>query len=102
MTYRTTKKAAAQMARMRAAKEAKRLAGPGPDYPADLPLLRREIIIRDHDFGTVEHVFRLYRTNRVDCYRVEVDGKPWKGRVGWSKILAGLRKSLPRVSANCD
>lgn len=97
--YRTTKKAAAQMARMREAKEAKRLAGPAPDYPAELPTLRREIIIRDHDFGAVEHTIRLYRTNRIDCYRVEIDGRLWKERIGWSRILAGLRKSLPRVSS---
>ena len=32
-------------------------------------------------------------------YRVIADGVEWKQRVGWSKILAGLRKSLPRVGA---
>ena len=25
------------------------------------------------------------------------DGKPWKDRIGWSKVLAGLRKSFQRV-----
>jgi hypothetical protein len=99
MPYRVTRKAREQLARMRASKDAKRLAGPAPDYPVDLPELRREIIILDHDFGTVEHVVRLYRTSRVDCYRVEIDGKPWQDRIGWSKILAGLRKALPRVSS---
>lgn len=97
MAYRTTKKVREQMARMRAAKEAKRLAGPAPDYTPDLPHLRREIVVRDHDRGTIEHTLRLYRTNRRDCYRVEIDGKLWKERIGWSRILAGLRKSLPRV-----
>ena len=32
-------------------------------------------------------------------YRVVADGVEWKRRVGWSNILAGLRKSMPRVGA---
>jgi len=84
---------------MRAAKEAKRMALPAPVYSADLPDLRREILIIDHDFGRREHRLTLYRTRRVDCYRVEVDGQPWSDSMGWSRILAGLRKALPRVSA---
>ena len=99
MTYRSTSKYRAQLAAMRAAKEAKRMAAPTPDYPPDLPDLRREILIIDHDFGLREHRLTLYRTRRVDCYRVEVDGKPWADSMGWSRILAGLRKALPRVSA---
>ena len=97
--YRVTRKRAEQLAAMRAAKEAKRMAAPAPDYPEDLPILRREILIIDHDFGRREHRLTLYRTRRVDCYRVEVDGKPWSDCIGWSRILAGLRKALPRVSA---
>ena len=65
----------------------------------DLPDLRREIIIIDHDFGERMHRLALYKTDRVDCFRVEVDGRPWKNRIGWSAILAGLRKSMPRVGA---
>ena len=84
---------------MRAAKSAKRMAGPAPDYPIDLPDLRREILIIDHDFGRREHRLTLYRTRRVDCYRVEVDVQPWSNSMGWSRILAGLRKALPRVAA---
>lgn len=97
--YRVTRKRAEQLAAMRAAKEAKRMALTAPDYPADLPDLRREILIIDHDFGRREHRLTLYRTRRVDCYRVEVDGQPWSDSMGWSRILAGLRKALPRVSA---
>lgn len=99
MAYRKTSKYRVQLAAMRAAKEAKRMAGPAPDYPADLPDLRREIIVIDHDFGRQEHRLLLYRTNRRDCYRVEVDGRSWMDSIGWSRILAGLRKSLPRVAA---
>jgi len=100
--YRLTKKAAAQRQRllaMRAGRERARLAAPAPDYPPTLPELRREIIIIDHDFGEQIHRLMLYRTDRVDCYRCVADGVEWKERIGWSKILAGLRKSMPRVGA---
>lgn len=99
MTYRKTTRYCQQLAAMRAAKAAKRMAAPAPDYPADLPDLRREILIIDHDFGRREHRLTLYRTRRVDCYRVEVDGQPWVDSMGWSRILAGLRKAMPRVGA---
>lgn len=100
--YRLTKKAEAQrtkLAAMRRARDVARMKAPAPDYPAVLPELRREIIIIDHDFGERVHRLALYRTNRVDCYKVTVDGQPWKDRIGWSQILAGLRKSLPRVGS---
>ena len=96
--YRKTSKYAEKYARMRAAKERKRLSGPAPDYPPDLPELRRLIIVEDYDGSeTIRHELVLYRTDRIDCYRVVADGKEWKERVGWSKILAGLRKAMPRV-----
>lgn len=101
--YRVTKKAAAQrtkLANIRRSRDAARMAEPAPDYPAVLPDLRRRIIIEDFDFGHRVHVLELHKTNRVDCYRVEVDGKPWKARIGWSRLLEGLRKSMPRVGAS--
>ena len=102
MAYRLTKKAAGQRATqeaMQRGRVAARMAGPAPDYQPTRPDLRREIIVIDHDFGEIMHRLCLYKTNRVDLYRVEVDGKPWKDRIGWSNILAGLRKSMPRVGA---
>ena len=60
MAYRKTSKYAAQLAAMRAAKAARRMAAAAPDYPSELPALRREILIIDHDFGRREH--RLKRT----------------------------------------
>lgn len=87
------------MAAARAAKERKRLAGQAPDYPPSLPSLRRTLIIIDHDFGTVEHRLDLYRTNRIDCYRVVADGVEWKQRAGWSTVLEAVRKSFLRVSS---
>lgn len=63
----------------------------------DLPMLRREVIVIDYDSGQpVTHTLHLYRTSRVDTYRVEADGKPWK-RCGWSVALAGLRKAFQRL-----
>lgn len=100
--YRVTKKAAAQrtkLANIRRSRDAARMAEPAPDYPAVLPDLRRRIIIEDFDFGHCVHVLELHKTDRIDCYRVEVDGKPWKARIGWSRLLEGLRKSMPRVGA---
>lgn len=100
--YRVTKKAAAQrtkLANIRRSRDAARMAEPAPDYPVVLPDLRRRIIIEDFDFGHRVHVMELHKTDRIDCYRVTVDGKPWKARAGWSQILAGLRKSMPRVGA---
>lgn len=85
---------------MRAAKARKRESGLAPDYLRELPELRKRIVIYDFDFGEVVHTLDLYRTNRIDCFAVHVDGKPWKERIGMSRILAGLRKSLPRVSAD--
>lgn len=100
--YRVTRKAAAQrtkLANIRRSRDAARMAEPAPDYPVVLPDLRRRIIIEDFDFGHRVHVMELHKTDRIDCYRVTVDGKPWKNRIGWSQILAGLRKSMPRVGS---
>lgn len=101
--YRLTKKAAAQRTRrlesMRRGKDAARMARPAEERAPELPALRRRIVIEDWDFGHRVHVLELHRTSRIDCYRVTVDGKPWKDRIGWSAILAGLRKSMPRVGS---
>lgn len=102
MAYRKTKRSKETLARMKAGKDAARMARPAPGYPTELPELRRRIVITDYDFGERVHTLDLYRTGRVDCYRVHVDDKPWKARMGWSKILEGLRKSLPRVGARLD
>lgn len=102
MTYRVSKKRREQLAQMRAARAVKRVDGDAPDYPRALPVLRRRIVITDYDFGERVHTLDLYRSDRVDCYAVHVDGKPWKSRIGWSRILSGLRKSLPRLAADVD
>lgn len=103
MTYRLTKKAEAQRKKleaMRRGRERARMLRPVEDRPSDLPVLRRQIIVRDFDFGERIHTLDIYKSDRCDCYRVVVDGKPWKDRIGWSAILAGLRKSMPRVGSS--
>jgi hypothetical protein len=83
----------------RAARGRRRLEGAEPSYRRALPALRRTLIIIDYDFGKVEHRIDLYRTPRIDCYRAVAGGVEWKRRVGWSRVLAGLRVKFPRVRA---
>jgi len=81
---------------MRRGQEAARMARPERDAVPELPLLRRVLIVIDYDSSEpVEHRIELYRTSRVDVYRATADGQDW-GRRGWSAVLEGLRKSLPR------
>ena len=64
------------------------------------PLLRRRLIIIDYDGPEpVMHTADMYRTNRIDSYRVVVDGSEWKARVGWSRFLDGLRRAMPRLTS---
>lgn len=64
----------------------------------ELPLLRREVVVTDYDSGeSITHTLHLYRCGRVDQYRAVADGKPWRDRVGWSRVLAGLRKAYHRI-----
>lgn len=49
MAYRITNRARERIQLMRAAKDAKRTSGSAPDYPAELPVLRRRIVVTDFD-----------------------------------------------------
>ena len=84
---------------MRAAKMRQIEEGPTPNYPLCLPELRRRIIIEDFNFGEIRHVVNLYRTNRIDCFRMEVDGLMIAQRIGWSRVLEKTRKAFLRVQA---
>ena len=47
----------------------------------------------------VRHEFLLFTSpNRIDQFRVEINGKLWKEHIGWTHILAGLRKAAGRFS----
>jgi hypothetical protein len=82
---------------MQRGKDRARMERPAPGRAPDLPELRREVLVIDHDGPEpVTHTLHLYRTRRVDTYRIEADGKPWKCG-GWSAALVGLRKAYPRV-----
>ncbi len=102
MPYRRTHRSAEQLERMRAARAAARMARPAPEYPPALPQLRRRIVVTDYDFGERTHTIDLYRTSRIDCYRVVADGVEWRARAGWSQVLAGIRRALPRVLSSLD
>lgn len=63
-------------------------------------LVRRTITVVDNDGPTQEvHTIELRRCGRIDCYDAYVDGELWAKRIGWSRVLSGLRKALPRVAA---
>lgn len=97
--YRRRLKHSKKLASMRSAKERRRLEGPAPEYPSDLPDLRRIVVVIDFDFGKVVEVMRLYKTNRVDCYRAVVNDQVWRKRIGWTQVLAAFRRSFVRVAA---
>ena len=61
-------------------------------------MLRRRLTIEDFDGVDMRiHVVELFRTTRIDSYRAMIDGRPWLDRVGWSRVLDGLRKAMPRL-----
>jgi hypothetical protein len=100
--YRLTKKAAQrreELAAIRRSRDVARMEESAPDYPAPLPDLRRRLVVESFDFGHETHVMEFFKTDRIDCFRVVVDGREWKRRIGFSQALAGLRKSMPRVGA---
>ena len=69
-----------------------------PEYPRELPLIRRRVVVEDYDVGqVVRHEFTLARSSRVDCYEVSVDGQRL-GRMGWARALVLIRKAFLRLS----
>lgn len=82
---------------MRRGKEAARMAREPERRMPELPEVRRVVMVTDYDRGApVTHTFELRQSNRVDSYKVFVDGQPWK-RCGWSAVCAALRKSHHRL-----
>lgn len=98
MAYRRSNRYSRQLAAARAAKERLRVEGPSPEYPRELPELRREVLVIDYDAGSaVAHHWQLYRCGRVDCYRVAENGCVWAGRHGWARVLSVVRQRFPRM-----
>ncbi len=81
-----------------AAKSRKRLHSPPPEY-FDLPDYSkpvRKLLYTDLLTGESHEFVLFISPERIDQFRVELDGKPWKSRIGWTHVLAGLRKSAGR------
>ncbi|QEE24481.1 hypothetical protein CS053_08200 [Rhodanobacter glycinis] len=79
---------------------------PRPDIPPEdqrpatwqPPHLRRRITIEDFDGPEPRtHTIELFRTRRIDSYRAVVNGEEWHASIGWSRVLDGVRRSLPRL-----
>lgn len=79
---------------------------PRPDLPQEdqrqaawqVPQLRRRIIIEDFDGAEPRiHTIELFRTRRIDSYRAVVNGIEWNSCIGWSRVLDGVRRALPRL-----
>ena len=101
MTYRRTRRYAAQRAALSARRSRAAQGGRTPRDPDDemqpLPELRMRITIERFDAGPpTSHTFTLLRSRRIDTYRVLVDGQPW-AVCGLSRVLEGLRKATPRL-----
>ena len=68
---------------------------PPPDYP---PALDYDKPVKEHtikDFRTGKtHVFLLYYSRqRKDMYRVTYNGKLWNESIGYTHVLAAIRKA---------
>jgi len=81
-----------------AARERKRLhTASEENIEQNLPELRKRIEIFEFDSTEPKTtIIELYQSDRIDCYRVMVNGKLWKRRVGMSRVLEGIRKAMPR------
>lgn len=88
-------------ARMRAGKAVIRLRNSVPRNPPwEPPERRRVIIVIDFDFGIKVDLFWLFRSDRIDSYNVEHNGKRLGGRIGWANFCKRLSAHFPRVMGN--
>lgn len=89
-----------RLARARQTRVENRLELPERNYPTELPALRRRIVVEDYDFGeAVRHEILLYKTSRIDSYRVVVDGQELQGKFGWARVLELVRKAFLRLTS---
>lgn len=73
------------------------MARPAQERAPELRDLRMRITVERFDVGCESaHVFELRKAQRIDQYRVYIDGQPWRV-AGLSAVLAGLRKATPRL-----
>ena len=101
--YRRSKTYQAQIAKqleLKAAIEKSKLQSDSnfSEEKESLPNLRRIIEITDFDSGeAITHRIELYSCDRIDCYNALTNGKSWQTRIGWSRLLADLRMTFPRL-----
>jgi hypothetical protein len=53
--------------------------------------------VTDHDFGERVFTVELFKARRCDQYRAVFGDRQHPKALGWSGVLAQLRKALPRV-----
>jgi hypothetical protein len=87
---------------MRAAKARKREALGSREVPLSPPDLRRIVVVIDFDSGRpMMRMMQLWRSDRLDRYRVRTPRGESRRPVSWSNIAATLRKRFPRVRSGC-
>ena len=86
-------------AQMHAAKERKRMEGDPQDYPPSIDYAAPVQCIRISDYrtGKIHQLTLFHSRRRLGCYRVTVNGKPWKQSIGYDRMLRGLRTALYRT-----
>lgn len=88
-------------AAMRAAKACKRLESSEPIRGEAWrpPKLRRIIVVIDLDSGRpMIRMAQLWRSNRIDTFNVRTPRGESRRPVGFSRVLASVRKGMPRAS----
>ena len=85
MSQRTNKyqKSVSKSYTNRARTERNRQDGETPLPVREIPRLRRVIEITDYDASEpVVYTLELFRSDRIDCYVVYIDGSLWEKRIG--------------------
>jgi hypothetical protein len=54
------------------------------------------ITLHNRMTGAIHSLDLYLSAQRINSYRVTVDGKPWKDRISRSAVFAGLRKAMGR------
>lgn len=84
---------------MRIAKDRHRELGVSPDYPLDLPNIRRQMYIFDLDFGFVPYYFEMRKSivGNIRQYDVFEQNKIIYEAIGWNRFLKQIGKAFPAV-----
>lgn len=58
----------------------------------------RRLVYEDMQSGEKREFLLFVCPERMDQYRVTINGKPWKQRIGFTHILSALRKAAGRFT----